>query len=445
MKPSARKQTVTSFDYLVVALVLSTLGLLAYFVYAANPHAHKRYGEALLEFSLIDGQLTEDLFQLETGELTHFDPLVADVRLLISREYTLAQLPTTTAGDPKLHEALAQLRKALRQKLGRLEDYKTSWATMRASLDSLPALGEAVLRSPDGTTVSSSAIADVLERMYFFLDEPNAANREGLKDELDRLTALAGTPTPGELRTPLQQFTHQAGLVVRHKARSDEALEGISAVPVRAAAAQLTHSYLSAYQAQRYQSAWVVALLMAGLVLTFVAITYVMRWRTAQKESVISEQQASLKAAIKEARVQSATLRRGEASDAAQLAEERMAALLRHTFDMLAIVSREEHFIFLSPSVEAMLGIPQKELIGKSVYEGIHADDLIRVKDYLTRAQKELQTDQTISYRVMDAYGKWHVVETFASNQYSNPAIRGLVLNTRQLDGTPATTDLATS
>ena len=86
-----------------------------------------------------------------------------------------------------------------------------------------------------------------------------------------------------------------------------------------------------------------------------------------------------------------------------------------------------------------MLGLPEQELIGRSVFEGIHADDLIRVKDYLTRAEKELQTAQTISYRLMDAHGKWHTMETFASNQYSNPAIRGMILNTRRLDARPAT------
>jgi hypothetical protein len=37
----------------------------------------------------------------------------------------------------------------------------------------------------------------------------------------------------------------------------------------------------------------------------------------------------------------------------------------------------------------------------------------------------------------MDAFGKWHLVETFASNQASNPAVRGMVLNTRRLGMAP--------
>ncbi len=444
MSAPVSQRSITSFDILLVALILSTLGFLAYFVYSANPPAHQRYSRALLEFSLVDGKLTEDLYRMDAGELNNFDPLVSDMRLLVTHEYTLAQLPSTTAGNPALHDALAQLRKALHEKLGRLEDFKSSWATMRAMMDSLPANGDAVLRSSAGAAVPSSAVTGLLERIYVFLDEPNATNQEFLKEELDRLTALAGTPVAGEPRTALQQFTHMASLVVRHKERSVHELERISAIPVRTAAAHLTDTYLSAYQAKRYQSAWIVALFMGALLLTFVAITYVTQWRTARREAVVAEQQGALKEAIKEARIQTATLRRGEVSDATLLAEERMAALLCHTFEIAAIVSREEHFIFLSPAVETVLGIPEKELIGKSVYEGIHADDLIRVKDYLTRAQKELQTEQSIRYRVMDAFGKWHVVETFASNHYSNPAIRGLVLNTRPLDGAPAAVDVAT-
>lgn len=37
----------------------------------------------------------------------------------------------------------------------------------------------------------------------------------------------------------------------------------------------------------------------------------------------------------------------------------------------------------------------------------------------------------------MDAFGKWHLVKTFASNQASNPAVRGMVLNTRRLGMAP--------
>lgn len=439
------KRNLTSFDMLLGALILSTLGFLAYFVYAANPAAHERYSRALLTFGLVDGQLTEDIYRIDSGTLNNFDPLVADMRLLSTYEYTLAQVPPAVEGVPALHEALAQLRNVLHQKLSRVEDYKSSRATMRAIMDSLPELGTTVVRSPDASLAPSSAITGLLEKLYLYLDESEAAHRESLKEALDQLTALAGTPVAGEPRSPLQLFTHQASLALHHQDRATHELEQIAAVPVRTAAAQLTATYWSTYQARRYQSAWAVTLLMTALLLTFVVITYVTQWRTARREAVIAEQQGALKEAIKEARVQSATLRRGEASDATHLAEERLTALLRHTFEIVAIVSREEHFIFLSPAVEQVLGIPQKELIGKSVYEGIHADDLIRVRDYLTRAQKELQTDQTIRYRVMDAFGKWHVVETFASNQYSNPAIRGLVLNTRPLDDGPVSAEVPTS
>lgn len=41
-----------------------------------------------------------------------------------------------------------------------------------------------------------------------------------------------------------------------------------------------------------------------------------------------------------------------------------------------------------------------KEMIGKSVYEGIHADDIIKVQDYLARAQRELPTEQNVRYSV---------------------------------------------
>jgi PAS domain S-box-containing protein len=177
--------------------------------------------------------------------------------------------------------------------------------------------------------------------------------------------------------------------------------------------------------------------MMVLLLLGIVGMAFATLRRTQRKLDAALADQAALKSAVKEAKVQSETVKRGEREQSALLAEERHNALVRHAFELMAILSRQENYIHVSPACEAFFGLTDKEMIGKSVYEGIHADDIIKVQDYLARAQRELPTEQTIQYRVMDAFGKWHLVETFASNQASNPAVRGMVLNTRRLGMAP--------
>jgi len=427
----------SAYDAGLALLLLFTLAAIGYFVFGSNPESHRRYTAALLEFSLADGLLMEDLYRLETGGLSHYDTLVANERILRSAEHRLSHLPPHLEGSAELGRLVTELATLLNQKLAHMEDYKTTRAALRAGMDSLGALADEVRRSPGGAQIPRELLADTANRMLVFVNDPAARHREAVEALLDQIEGQAAGLPLSEPPPALGNFAGRAAAIVSNTVASQEQRRAITAIPLSTAGAQLSYAYHRAHQHSRQNAVAFMSAVLATLIAVMIVLTYINRWRTFQAEADIEARQQSLAAALKEARAQTATLSKGEAAAAATLAEERLAALLRHTFETIAIISREENFIFLSPAVTAMLGLSEKELIGKSVYEGIHADDLIRVKDYLTRAQKELQTDQTISYRLMDARGKWHLVESFASNQYSNPAIRGMVLNTRRLDATP--------
>ncbi|MCF6285774.1 MAG: PAS domain S-box protein, partial [Candidatus Hydrogenedentes bacterium] len=405
-----------TFDAILAALLLFTLGIIGYFVYSANPKAHRSYGVALLEFEMSDRQLTEDLYRLQAGELSHYDGLVADVRSLRQAEHQLSRLPAHVEDFTELNDLVTQLAALVNQKLDRVEDFKSALAALRVGMDNLPALANEVRRSPEGSQISKAFLSDMLNNMLVLIDDPAAHHLDVVLAQLDLIAKRVEGITEADGTTPLQHFAQRTAAVVHYEQQATGHLRDITALPLSGTIAQLSYAYHNAHQKSRIRAVAFVSTVLAAMIVFFVVLTYFTRWRTAQREAAIEEKQRSLARALREARAQTATLKKGEVADATILAEERLATLLNNTFDMVCIISREENFIFISPAVTPMLGLSREELIGRSVYEGIHDDDLIRVKDYFTRAQKELQTTQTVSYRLMDAHGKWHVVETFASN-----------------------------
>jgi PAS domain S-box-containing protein len=437
MRGMAMIRRLRAFDLFLAVLLVLTLIAIGYSVRNSSVDAHRDYISDLIEFSLVERAVTQDLYRVDSGELAHYDSLVANVKKLRQAERRLNQIPAHVAGSAELNRLTTELAVRLNDTHYYIEDYKSTMSAMRAGLDNLSVLAGNVQNYGQGNTISQSYLADTFQDMLTYVSEPAPRRRakvearlEFLSEQLSKLTETVPAPS-------LQRFADRAAAILADKQIGGELLQEIASVPLASTAARLDYAYHRAHQGYRIKSVAITATILAGMITFFVVLTYATRWRTARKEAVIAEKQDSLAAALKEARAQSDTLRKEEASEATILAEERTAALLRNTFETVAIVSREENYIYISPAVEQMLGLREKELIGRSVYEGIHADDLIRVKDYFEQAQKELQTEQTITYRLMNASGKWLHVESFASTQYSNPAIRGMVLNTRDLGEAP--------
>ena len=71
---------------------------------------------------------------------------------------------------------------------------------------------------------------------------------------------------------------------------------------------------------------------------------------------------------------------RRNAEDALKQSEERFRLLAENSTDMIARYTPEGSFLYVSPSCERLLGYTAAELIGKSVYEFFHPNDLAIVK-----------------------------------------------------------------
>ena len=124
---------------------------------------------------------------------------------------------------------------------------------------------------------------------------------------------------------------------------------------------------------------------------------------------------------------------RVEAERVIQISEARFRALTEQSNDFTAIIDAEGCFQYASSSFRRILGFEPEDLIGTSVFGLLHPDDLLRI---LTMFTEGLQANISLvkaESRMCRADGSWLTVEAVAYNCLENPAIRGIVLTSRDI------------
>lgn len=108
-------------------------------------------------------------------------------------------------------------------------------------------------------------------------------------------------------------------------------------------------------------------------------------------------------------------------------------SLVRHSMDIVAVVDRDTRLRYANPAAERILGVEVGQELGRTTADRVHPDDLALVIDRLVAITSGEPSGVPISFRVADADGDWHVLQFVGSNQLDDPAVRGIVLNGRDV------------
>ncbi|MBI1737349.1 MAG: PAS domain S-box protein [Candidatus Rokubacteria bacterium] len=108
-------------------------------------------------------------------------------------------------------------------------------------------------------------------------------------------------------------------------------------------------------------------------------------------------------------------------------------ALTEHALDMIALLDAEGRFRYVSPSTERELGYSAAELIGRPALELVDGVDAARVAGLIERGCQSPGTTTVIECRVRRRDGTWRICETVARNLLHDPAVAGIILNTRDM------------
>ena len=125
-------------------------------------------------------------------------------------------------------------------------------------------------------------------------------------------------------------------------------------------------------------------------------------------------------------------LERKVAEDALRRHDERFRALVQHTSDVISILDREGRIVYHSPAAFTMLGWQGDELIGSNASELVHPEDRERVMERFLHGLTD-QRNEPVEFRLRGRDGTWHDVESIGNNLLDDPAIRGVVLTTRDI------------
>jgi len=123
---------------------------------------------------------------------------------------------------------------------------------------------------------------------------------------------------------------------------------------------------------------------------------------------------------------------RRQAEEDLLLSERRFKSMVQDGSDLIAILDTEANYTYVSPTSESILGIPAEQFIGTNAFDYIHEEDKEKLKDILNELSNNQQIDIP-PYRFRDAEGNWRWIETTLTNMIKDPAVGGLIANSRDV------------
>jgi diguanylate cyclase (GGDEF)-like protein/PAS domain S-box-containing protein len=125
---------------------------------------------------------------------------------------------------------------------------------------------------------------------------------------------------------------------------------------------------------------------------------------------------------------------RKQAEDALRESEGRFRALVEHSWDAVTVLGPDSIVQYISPSTTRILGYTPDDVIGRTLDDLIHPDDLPgRTERGAMLLGGGSGTSVSGEMRIRHKDGGWRWLEMVTTNLIADPAVRGLVVNFRDI------------
>jgi PAS domain S-box-containing protein len=121
-----------------------------------------------------------------------------------------------------------------------------------------------------------------------------------------------------------------------------------------------------------------------------------------------------------------------EAQADLERSERHFRALIENATDIVSIVDAQAIVRYNSPSFRQILGYAPDQHVDRPATENIHPED----RDRVATGLRDLVTaggEQMIEYRFRARDGSWRTLESHSTNLLADPAVAGIVINTRDV------------
>jgi PAS domain S-box-containing protein len=109
------------------------------------------------------------------------------------------------------------------------------------------------------------------------------------------------------------------------------------------------------------------------------------------------------------------------------------AALIEHSSDAIALVNEVGAVLYANPATARMVGLPVSEIVGANVFRWVHDEDMPSFQTNFTRSLKHPGSPVKNPFRLRHADGTWRFIESIGVSRLSDPAIRGVIINYRDV------------
>ena len=113
--------------------------------------------------------------------------------------------------------------------------------------------------------------------------------------------------------------------------------------------------------------------------------------------------------------------------------EEYFRLVTENALDIITILDSDGTIRYKSPSIEHVLGYKREDLIGRNIFEFIHPDDLPDVMNTFNYLVQNTISTLFIQWRYRHKDNSWRILEVMGKNLLDNPAVAGIVINSRDI------------
>ncbi|MDB5223072.1 MAG: hypothetical protein JWN83_1739 [Chitinophagaceae bacterium] len=114
------------------------------------------------------------------------------------------------------------------------------------------------------------------------------------------------------------------------------------------------------------------------------------------------------------------------------MSDQRFKSLVQNSSDLLAILDVEGNYTYVSPSCKRILGYDPEFFLGESGTICMHPDDVQKPTPSKTVIGAE-KFVIVLPFRIKNALGEWRWIEGSMTNMLDDPAINGIVVNSRDV------------
>ncbi len=113
--------------------------------------------------------------------------------------------------------------------------------------------------------------------------------------------------------------------------------------------------------------------------------------------------------------------------------ETHFRSLIEKSSDIITVMRSDGAIIYESSSVERFLGYTAEEMLGKNALEFLHPDDLPRALRLIESVLDNPGSMVVFDYKFRHKEGPWRYFESVCRNMLSDPAVAGIVINSRDI------------